>query len=222
MKAIIFDLDDTLYQEHDYVRSGFKAVAKVLATKFTELNAGQVYEEFLAAWHKNGRGKVFDVVCELHGLEVDIALLVEFYRKHLPTLSLYSDAIEILAWLKEKHFQIGIITDGHSTMQWQKIEALGLREIMDGIVVTDDLGADCWKPSVAPYLKVAEMLEVSVKNCFYVGDNPHKDFITAKKLGMHTVRIIRPVGDHMQTRLSEEYEADLTISMLTELIPLLD
>jgi putative hydrolase of the HAD superfamily len=67
---------------------------------------------------------------------------------------------------------------------------------------------------------MAEYLRLDFSDCVYIGDNPNKDFITARKLGMGTVRIVRDVGDHMQTRLGKEYEADAVIYSLTELIKL--
>ncbi|MEM5598044.1 HAD hydrolase-like protein [Niallia circulans] len=56
-----------------------------------------------------------------------------------------------------------------------------------------------------------------MKDCVYIGDNPNKDFVTAKKLGLHTIRIVREIGDHMQTKLDQGYEADKKIYSLMEI-----
>lgn len=221
MTAIIFDLDDTLYKEHDYVLSGFKAVATTLSNEFRYLDVEELYDKLVLVWKRSGRGKVFDIVCNHYKVETDISRLVHIYRHHEPLIELYPDAIKFLAWLKKGNFKTGIITDGTAVTQWRKIDALRLRKKINVIVVTDDLGRDCWKPSEIPYLKAAELLETSITDCVYIGDNPHKDFITAKKLGMKTVRVIRPIGDHMQTRLTDEFEADVEVSLLTDLIPML-
>lgn len=216
-KAYVFDLDDTLYCEHDYVRSGFWAVAHVLA-ELASSDVKYIYDMLVHEWKMNGRGKVFDTVCERLCIQANIPSLVCTYRYHKPSISLYQDAKKLLFHLRQLNKKIGIITDGHSMMQWMKIRALQLERLVDCIVVTGDLGDEHWKPSETPYRKMAECLHVSFHECMYIGDNPHKDFITAKKLGMKTVRIVREIGDHMQTKLSSSYEAEQTIFSLEELM----
>lgn len=213
----IFDLDDTLYCEHDYVRSGFHTVAQFLADSYS-IQTELLYNEFIKEWQSHGRGQVFDTVCKKFNIHANIPQLVNIYREHKPTLTLYKDAAEVLSFFYMNHVPMGLITDGKSVMQWNKIKALAIEKYFSSIVVTDDLGADCWKPSPIPFQKVASDLEVDIRDCIYIGDNPYKDFIAAKKLGMKTVRIIRETGDHMQTFLDQEYEADIQINSLIDLL----
>ncbi|ESU72908.1 haloacid dehalogenase [Geobacillus thermopakistaniensis] len=217
-KGYIFDLDDTLYCEHDYVRSGFWTVANELANQRPDIGVSRIYQILIHEWQRNGRGRVFDHVCSRLGIDVSIPDLVRLYRKHQPVISLYDDAKEVLVYLKRKGKKLGLITDGNSVAQWAKIKALHLEPLFDCIIVTGDLGEEHWKPSETPYRKMAERLGLNFRDCVYIGDNPNKDFIAARRLGMGTVRIVRDVGDHMRTKLGVEYEADMTIRSLTELI----
>ncbi|MGG3832544.1 HAD-IA family hydrolase [Geobacillus thermocatenulatus] len=217
-EAYIFDLDDTLYCEYDYVRSGFRAVANELAKQRPDIGIDGIHQMLIDEWRRNGRGRVFDDVCKQLGIDADIVRLVRLYRSHRPDISLYDDAKEVLAHLRQTGKKLGIITDGDSTMQWAKIKALELEHVVDAIIVTGDLGREHWKPSETPYRKMMEYLGLDFRDGVYIGDNPNKDFIAAKRLGMGTVRIVRDVGDHMRTKLGGEYEADMTIHSLTELI----
>lgn len=219
-RAIIFDLDDTLYCEHDYVRSGFKAVAKEICQTFTSYKDDYVYLLMEKEWLKNGRGTVFNAVCNQLNVQININYLVEIYRQHKPSLSLYPDAERLLSYLQSRKIPRGIITDGDRRVQWRKIEELQLQKTFPCIIVTDDLGRQYWKPSETPYLKAMENLRVAPQDCVYIGDNPHKDFCTPKRLGMQTIRIIRPVGDHMQTVLSSDFEADENVHSLDEILDL--
>lgn len=90
--------------------------------------------------------------------------------------------------------------------------------MVDKIIVTDDFGLDFWKPHEIPYREMLKYFNCTSEQCIYVGDNPHKDFIGARKVGMHTVRIIREVGDHMNTFLDVYYEADNKINSLKEMV----
>ena len=87
----------------------------------------------------------------------------------------------------------------------------------EAIVYSDEYGRENWKPSPLPYLKVMELTGFQGYECVYVGDNPHKDFITAKKLSWLTVQIDRQDGEYSKNRPTPGYEADRTILSLTEL-----
>lgn len=217
-KAYIFDLDDTLYCEHDYVKSGFYSVASFLAKTYSFLHVEELTRQFIEAWEHYGRGKVFNHVCNKFGIQTDIKQLVDVYRNHEPSIHLYEDAVFCLKGLMEANIPIGIITDGNSSMQWNKLRALGLDKQISCIIVTDDLGgSEFWKPHPLAFQRMSDCLKVNMEDCVYIGDNPNKDFITAKKLGLHTIRIVREIGDHMQTNLDQGYEADKKIYSLMEI-----
>jgi putative hydrolase of the HAD superfamily len=218
IKAVIFDLDDTLYYEFIYVKSGFKAAAQYISKQY-DVNAEEFYKRLLVVLKSDGRGKTFDLALEYFNLPLsEVDKLIEVYRTHQPTnLELYSDSKYIIEQLKE-NYKLGLITDGNSTVQWNKIKALGLDEKIDEIIVTGDLGEDKYKPSPVPYEKMLQRLEVKPKTAIYVGDNPEKDFVTARKLGLMTIRIIRDQGMHVDKRLSPKYGADYEIETLNQLI----
>jgi len=217
IRAILFDLDDTLYREHDYVRSGFAAVAARLAAEPAAPPEDELYRALEREWLRSGRGRVFDVVIDRFGLRVPVPELVEVYRNHEPELSLYADADRTLTALEARGCGFGIVTDGAAGVQRRKLRALGLDRRVPCIVVSDEYGPGASKPSAVPYRAALEQLRVPAAETLYVGDNPHKDFIGARALGMATVRVRRPVGDHAQTVLDTEHEADRDIASLDEL-----
>lgn len=216
IKAIIFDLDDTLYNEREFVFGAFKEVSDYLGDKY-KLNKKTVYEDIIEIFNEYGRGKIFDSICEKYSIDENVNELVTIYRESKPSINLYSDAEEILTWLKGNNYKIGLITDGMSKVQWNKINTLKLKRRVDNIVVSDDLGKDYWKPHEKPYRECIKYLDVKENECIYVGDNPNKDFIGARKLNMGSIRIIREAGDHMKVFLGEAYEADYKINTLKDI-----
>ena len=217
LRAVLFDLDDTLYPEHDYVRSGFAAVAARLACEPGAPPADELYAALEREWRLRGRGRVFDAVIARFGLTAPVAELVDVYRRHEPELSLYPDAERAVARLEASDTAFGILTDGIAVVQRAKLRALGLDRRVPCIVVSDDYGLDASKPSAVPYRAALAQLGSPPPETVYVGDNPHKDFIGARALGMPTVRVRRPVGDHAGTVLDPEHEADRDIASLDEL-----
>lgn len=221
IKAVIFDLDDTLYNEREFVFRAFREVSDYLGNKY-KLNKYSLYTDIIRIFNTKGRGAIFNQICAEYSVEEDVNKLVEVYRDSKPVLNLYKDSEEILGWLKANNYKVGLITDGISKVQWNKIKSLDLERRLDKIVVSDDLGKDYWKPHEKPYREVISALGLKESECVYIGDNPNKDFVGARKLNIHTVRIIREEGDHMSTFLNKDFEADYQMYSLKELIKIIN
>ena len=151
MKAVLFDLDNTLYPEIEFVKSGFRTVARYLSSRF-DMNEDSLFTQMLDILERDGRGKVFDNLLYELGLyqEERIKLLVYLYRSHKPSISPYRDCVLTFEHLKHWGMRLGILTDGMASVQRNKIAALGLEDVLDAIMCTDELGSEYWKPSVVP------------------------------------------------------------------------
>lgn len=223
MKAVLFDLDDTLYPEHTFVESGFRAVAGYLSKRYY-LDADALFQEMLVILRQDGRGKVFDTL--LHSIgqytETRVWLLVYLYRSHQPILCLYADVQETFATLHQRGIATGIITDGLASVQRNKITALTLDRLCDVIICTDELGKDNWKPSQVPFLLALDLLNVTPAHAVYVGDNAAKDFAAPNALSMHTIQIKRPdrSGVALDTHTDAAFQAQHVIETLPSILSL--
>lgn len=222
IKAIVFDLDDTLISEREYVKSGFKAVSK----KICEDNHQEqecVLDKMLELFEESSK-EVFNRVLAYFKIEYSkeyIIELINLYRNHIPKINFFDDVIPTIIKLKKSGYKTGIITDGYKETQLNKIEVLKCRELFNEIIVTDELGREFWKPHEKPYLMMANKLNLSLEDIAYVGDNISKDFITANKLGITTIKIERCNSIYEDTKLSKEYYAKFKIISLYNLIDLL-
>lgn len=196
IRAWVFDLDDTLYLERDYVRSGFRAAAAWLAAEHG------IDDLFDAAWRRfeaGLRGKVFDAALTDLGLPPEPGLirrLVEIYRGHRPNLTLLPDAAVALDQLEARGVPLALLTDGPLVAQEHKVEALALQQRLAALIYTDRYGRDGWKPSPRGFRELERVLGVGGPECVYVADNPAKDFVAPHLLGWLTVRIRRLAGEH--------------------------
>ena len=217
IRAIIFDLDDTLYDEMQFVRGGFEAVSSY-TSKNANVNQNVVYQLLLDVLEKHGRGQTFDIALKKLGLYNKnlIPKLVKVYRTHKPKLSLYSEVRTVLSTLRKQGYKLGLITDGNVEVQRNKVEALKIKDFFDCIIFSDEYGIEKQKPNPFPYQKALKELKASARETIYVGDNPYKDFVSAKKLGIHTIRIMR--GQYKNVTLNKEFEAEYQIINLGELI----
>ena len=217
IKCVIFDLDDTLYNEIEYVKQAFMNVAVYLSERYG-VSSDKLYERMLELLNNDGRGRIFNDIIEEYNITECPKELVEIYRATRPELELYEDAGKCIGVLKNNNIKLALITDGCAQVQHNKINGLGLEDIMDCIIVTDDY-ENAAKPSTIPYKMVMEKLAINEPSaCIYIGDNPKKDFVGARKLGMNTVRIIRSEGMFMALEADEGYEADSVVDSLEKII----
>ncbi len=191
LKAVVFDLDDTLYPERAFVYSGFRAVA-MWAAERTGVPCAEGFAELRALFDAGQRGDIFDRWLAQRGLAaVRVEQLVEVYRGHWPAIALYPDVLPCLARTRLRR---ALLTDGYLAVQRRKVEALGIAGHFETVVYSDVWGREAWKPSPRPFAAALEQLAVDGPEAVYVADNPIKDFVGARQLGMWTVRVRRPDG----------------------------
>jgi putative hydrolase of the HAD superfamily len=219
INAIVFDLDDTLYEEKDYVRSGFKALDHWMKATF-QLN--RFYETAVELFDLGEQKMIFNKTLEKLHIPYEDAMIkdmVDYYRSHEPDIHLLEDAEWTLDHLKET-VKIGLISDGYYVAQERKVHALKLREKCDSVILTDRWGRECWKPSDVPYEEASRELKTPHDQCVYIGDNVTKDFITAKRLGWTTIQIVRKEGVYGGIAAEQEYKPHYVIEDLRQLVNL--
>jgi putative hydrolase of the HAD superfamily len=195
--CVIFDLDDTLYLERDFVRSGFYAVDRWCADV---LGVGGVQKVAQKYFEAGERGNIFDLVLEqltVKRSDETLSAMVRVYREHFPTITLMPDTVRCLAALKGQA-RMGLLTDGNPVTQWRKIEALGIRNTFKEIVVTGDWGIEFFKPHLRGFLHFERQFDSPSSQFIYVADNPAKDFTGPHELGWRAVRVKRPTGLYNQ------------------------
>jgi putative hydrolase of the HAD superfamily len=214
VEAIVLDIDDTLYLERDYVRSGFEAVGRWAQR---ELGIDDFGQRAWAAFEAGSRHTIFDEVLTDLGIGTDDALITELvarYRTHAPAISLAADAEDALdRW--HGTVSLAAITDGHMSCQQAKAKALGLNRWTTPVVFTAALGPGKGKPDPAAFELTQEELGVSGKSCVYVADNPAKDFGGPKTLGWRTVRVRRELSLH--AGVASGIDVDHEVTDLTQL-----
>jgi putative hydrolase of the HAD superfamily len=218
LKAVVFDLDDTLYPEREYVRSGFRAVGE-WAEQQLGLSQPIVRAELQALFDAEFRGDTFQWWLSEQGLpESLLGEIVWIFRTHTPEITLSPDAERVLDELKPE-YRLGLVTEGRRENQLTKIRALGLERWLTAVVILGEEERAEWKPNRKPFDRVLGMLSVAGGEAAYVGDNPRKDFRGAREAGMATIRIRRPEGLHSRDEPASPADAaDREIESLERLM----
>jgi len=222
-QAVIFDLDDTLYPERDYVLSGFRAVS-LWAEAHWGISAAEGFAELQELLDQGVRGNTFDRWLASHQIPVNGAIqeLVHIYRNHQPTLTPFPEVPELLSSLKNA-CRLGLLSDGYLEVQKRKLCALDLAHYFDAIVFSDEWGREAWKPSLKPFKEILARLRTDAGVSTYVGDNSTKDFLGARQVGMYTIWVKRPEGFYASLQPpTANHAPDFTLESLVELKPFLD
>lgn len=223
LTTVVFDLDDTLYDEIDFCRSGFHAAAEHIAALSDTLTPETAFDVIWKCFIRGDCGSTFNAALAEMGIPVEPPLihrLVQLYRTHTPTLTLPADSREVLDELKDS-YTLGLLTDGYLPTQRLKVQALGIERYFKGILYTEELGREHWKPSPLGFERLLERLEARPEQAVYVADNQSKDFIAPNRLGMLTVQVSRPGGLYHQPSPLPDAPAKRTIDKLGNLARLL-
>lgn len=184
---VVLDLDDTLYAEVDFVASGFHNIA-------AELDPTAGVDLFDQMWARYAAGlEVFSWVAKRYpSRDLTVDDLVRHYRCHHPAIRLGAGVSAFLDRLRELGVPLGLVTDGRTVTQRNKLHALGIEDRFDHIVISEELGSE--KPDPRNFLPFEERFP---GGCFhFFGDNTSKDFVVPARLGWETFCLV-DTGRHI-------------------------
>ena len=188
-RAVIFDLDDTLYPFRRFVLSGFAACARRLARR-RGVNGRRAFNWMVKAHRDGAHGQEVQMALQLLGLSASLtpSLVDDIVWGRELNLRLPTSVVETLAQLRADGWRLGVLTNGDPEVQARKVDALGLAEHVDAVVFATEHGHG--KPDSASFLEAARRLRVAPARTVFVGDDEWCDVHGARQAGMRTVRFV--------------------------------
>lgn len=206
MKAVFFDFVGTLITKKGENVTHQNIVKEVLRRAGREdLDYLKVWEEYEAessALFKELAGKPYVKIRDVdtdamrrvsgrYGFEVPEDFWEISIAMHEKYGELFPDAVETLKALKDLGLHVGIITDSDNDYIEAHLKALGIYDLFDSITTSEDAGY--YKPHPRPFQLALEKAGIEAGEALYVGDNPAKDCLGAKNVGMMSV-LLDPEG----------------------------
>lgn len=207
--VVVFDLDDTLYNEIDYLKSAYTEIARDLDPYNSENLFALMFSKYQI------KLDVFAYLENTYGMSK--LSLLQRYRSHFPIIKPFIGVRDTLVNIKKNKGKTGLITDGRSVTQRNKIKALNLTDFFDYIVVSEEIGTE--KPHENNYLAIERQLESG--RFYYIADNCKKDFITPNQRGWSTIGLLdNGLNIHANTtkNLSKEFLPHHFINGFLELV----
>jgi putative hydrolase of the HAD superfamily len=186
-RAVLFDLDDTLYPLRRFILSGFHAVARHVAETHG-LDAASLFHLLAAQYRAGDRGYELQAAARRFGLpDYMVPSLVDAIRCHQPSLRLPRSSERVLRELR-RSADVAIVTNGFPDVQARKIAALGLGQAVDAVIYAT-AGGRPGKPHRQPFLDAIDALGGDVHRTVFVGDDDVCDMIGASSLGIRTIHL---------------------------------
>lgn len=185
--GLIFDMDETLYPERQFIRSGFRAVAVDVERRYG-VPADAAFTALLRTLRNGGRRRALQTLCASFGLPASaVPELVEVIRRHEPTLHLPGASVAVLTRARAEGWRLGVLTNGLPEVQARKVRALGLDNLVDAVVYAQEWGSRKGKPERESFDVVRARLNTPPGVTVFVGDDPWCDIIGARGAGLHTI-----------------------------------
>jgi len=217
IQCIIFDLDNTLYNQVDYIEDLMEHISLLLSRKYN-LDVDETSKVLLSYWMEKGPfyGHFFDDIVQKLSIDKNEAQkLITTSHSYRPNIRPYPGVLAALDKL-QKNYSLAMITDGNEEVQQNKIDALGIEQYFGKILYATE---NNMKPSPEPYVAVLDHFKLQPEEAIYVGDNPTVDFITPSIMRMMTIRVLS--GFFKDIQLDDQHEATYTINNVGEIFDVL-
>lgn len=191
-RALLFDLDDTLYPMRRFVLSGFGAIAARLEAELG-VPACRTLRTLIGARREQPGREIQHLLRTLGLAETQVPALVSVIREHEPRLRLPRGSAAALGALRGG-WRVGIVTNGNPAIQQRKLQALGLGRLVQTVVFADAVGSRQGKPDPVPFELALARLGVRAQHAVFVGNDEWRDIAGASRLGMCTILAARHGG----------------------------
>ena len=191
IKAIIFDLDNTLLDFVKMKQVSVKAAITAMNEAGLEVDEKKAYEDIFDLYMERGweNQQVFDDYLNQTVGEVSNKILaagiVSYRRAREATLLVYPNVNKTLIQLIKMGINLAVVSDAPSREAWMRLYYLNLHHVFDPVLTFDDTGVR--KPSPKPFQMALDYLKIKPNEAIMIGDWPERDVVGAKEIGMKTI-----------------------------------
>jgi putative hydrolase of the HAD superfamily len=221
IKAIIFDLDNTLMDFMKMKRAAVDAAADAMIDAGLQIPKQELIDKIYSIYWKEGieDQQIFDKVLLQEFGYIDYRILaagiIGYRRAKEANLCTYPHVHLTLTELLKRGIKMCIVSDAPKLPVWMRIVSLNLQHYFEFVLTFDDTGER--KPSPKPFIMALERLGSQPRETLMIGDWAERDIVGAKQLGIWTV--FARYGDEFNTQNSG---ADFEITDIIQLLDVID
>ncbi|PNY82533.1 HAD family hydrolase [Deinococcus koreensis] len=178
MRVILFDLDGTLHDRAATIQIWLEGhlrrfdLPSGYGVRFLELDD----------FGYRSKQDVMPQLVQEFGLEHHPDALCADFWTRVDSAQAMPHAHTVLRALRERGVRIGVVTNGWEELQTRSLEACGLRDLVDDVVISRAVGLS--KPDPAIHRLALERLDAPAGDCWFVGDSPRNDVWGPQQIGL--------------------------------------
>jgi len=200
-KAIMFDLDNTIYSFDNAeiealkkVHKLFNKYQKISYIKFNELFKivrTEIKREMSGSASAHSRMLYFQRLVEKTHANINLKLILKlrelYWKEFLKNIKINKETKQTLEKLKKQGIKIAIVSNAPTQIQLEKLIKMKIDHLIDAIITSQEAGNE--KPNATMFLLALNKLECTSKEVIMVGDNPILDVAAANVLNIDTILI---------------------------------
>ncbi len=193
IKGVLFDLDDTLYDSSSFAnRARNEAIKRMIdaGLNTTEEKAKEILKKIIYQKGSNYNKHFDDLVKAVMGRydpKIITMGIITYHNVKFALLRPYPETIKTLIQLKKMNLKLGVLTDGLTIKQWEKLIRLGIADFFDVVITSEEYGLG--KPNLEFYEYALKKMDLKPEEVVYVGDRVDRDIIPSIEIGMYPIRI---------------------------------
>ncbi|EKQ50611.1 MAG: haloacid dehalogenase superfamily enzyme, subfamily IA,HAD hydrolase, subfamily IA [Methanobacterium sp. Maddingley MBC34] len=193
IKAVFFDIDDTLYDTSGFAKLARKAALKAMIDAGLPLSQQEAYVLLREIIKEKGSNydKHFNILTKrVMGEENPLLIalgMITYHNVKFALLRLFPDTMSTLIYLKKSNYQMGVISNGLTIKQWEKLIRLGLYHFFDEVVTSQEAKSE--KPDRKIFQLALERMGCQAEESIMVGNKFSEDILGATKAGMSAILV---------------------------------
>ncbi|AUB58393.1 MULTISPECIES: TIGR02253 family HAD-type hydrolase [Methanobacterium] len=193
IKAVFFDIDDTLYDTSGFAKLARKAALQAMIDAGLPLSQQEAYLLLREIIKEKGSNydKHFNILTKrVMGDENPLLIavgMITYHNVKFALLRLFPDTMSTLIYLKKKDYQMGVISNGLTIKQWEKLIRLGLYHFFDEVVTSQEAGSE--KPDSEIFQLALERMGCKAEESVMVGNKFSEDILGATEVGMSAILV---------------------------------
>jgi putative hydrolase of the HAD superfamily len=199
IRAIFFDIDDTLYSSTDLSQKARRTAIEHMVSKGLEMDPEEAYEALLRVVKRYGSNYGYhldrfftdELKCPPDYRMISAAVIAYHHTKFV-NMRPYPHTVETVLELRLMGTKLGIITDGLPIKQWEKLVRLGLDDFFEAVIISGDENVGLNKPDPKVFELALDKIGVSADEAAMVGDKIHTDIDGANRIGMTSIWLRTP------------------------------
>ncbi len=225
IKAVFFDIDDTLYDTSGFARLARKAAINVMIDAGLPLSSDEAYKLLKEIIKEKGSNydKHFNILTKrVFGEEKPLLIalgMITYHNVKFALLRLFPKTPSTLIYLKSKGYHLGVISDGITIKQWEKLIRLGLNHFFDEVVTSEEAGVE--KPDERIFRLALDRMGCQPTKSTMIGNKFNKDIIGAINIGMSAILVNSELTPDEKEYLEENNIKLNVVSNIGDIVELL-